>query len=178
LSEKKSVSRVVAIALGVVCIILVASLAGTIAIIYSRDSTISSLQYENSNLQFQANELNSTANLSKIDLWQWGVNVSQPPASYSSWNFSAGYAGYLTVQVNPSQNSTNDIYVRVAWSYKKSVVSYDNTSYTTSVLDYDNTTNGGFVKCSILPCPNVTITLGNSDTLKGLTATMYIIYTY
>jgi hypothetical protein len=166
LSEKKSVRRVVAIAFGVVCIILAASLAGTIVIIDSRDSTISSLQYENSTLQFQENELNSIANLSKIDLWQWGVNVSQPPASYSSWNFSAGYAGYLFIQVNPNQNSSDDIYVRVAWSYKD------------GVLDYDNTTNGGRVKCPVLPCPNVTIILGNSDTLKGLTGKIYMMYTY
>lgn len=166
MSEKKSVRRVVAIAFGVVCIILAASLAGTIVIIDSRDSTISSLQYENSTLQFQENELNSIANLSKIDLWQWGVNVSQPPASYSSWNFSAGYAGYLFIQVNPNQNSSDDIYVRVAWSYKD------------GVLDYDNTTNGGRVKCPVLPCPNVTIILGNSDTLKGLTGKIYMMYTY
>ena len=166
MSEKKSVRRIVAIALGVVCIILVASLTGTIAIIDSRDKTISSVQNENTILQSQVNELNSIVNLSKTDLWQWGANVSQPPASNSSWNFSAGYAGYLIVQVNPSQNSTNDIYVRVAWSYKDGVV------------DYDNTTNGGLVTFPILPCPNVAITLGNSDTLKGLTGTIYMIYTY
>src|SRR5271157_3902918 len=150
MSEKKIVSRNVAIALGIICIILVASLAGTIAILDSRDSTISSLQNENTTLQRQADELNGIANLSGIELWQWGANVSISPASHSSWNFSAGYAGYLIVLVNSSQNSTSDIYVRVAWSYKE-------------VVDYDSTTNGGVVKCPILPCPNVMITVGNSD---------------
>jgi hypothetical protein len=162
---KKVVGKTVAVTLGIICIILVAVLIYSVGMMESANNKISNLQNENSFLKSQIDGLNNIANLSEIDLWKWAANISQPPMSNYSWSFSASYAGYLLIILNVYQNSTNNVYIRLVWSYK-------------NVVNYDNTTYGGVVKCAILPCPNVTITIGNSDASKGLSGEAYIQYIY
>ncbi|MEM3761003.1 MAG: hypothetical protein QXZ02_07860 [Candidatus Bathyarchaeia archaeon] len=64
MSEKKVVGRKVAIALGIVAIILLVGLVGAIAnytsIINGKDNTIASLNSQIANLQNQVNDLNAT----------------------------------------------------------------------------------------------------------------------
>jgi cell division protein FtsL len=183
MSEKKVVGRNVAIALGIICIILAVGLVGAVAnytsIITSKDNTISSLNSQiatkdsqisslNSqitNLQNQVNDLNSIMNLEKSTVWVDDQTVSQPAGSYTYWTFSAGYAGYVSVWVQTS--TTDNTYVRVIWSSHG--VNYDH-SITVGV--------SGTAVFPILPTSSIEIRVGNSNLFSGATETVTITYHY
>jgi len=157
--------NVALVCLGIICIMLLASLIYSVETVESGNNQISELQNENALLERQIGDLNSILNFSQIDLWKWNENTSLAPMTNYSWNYSANYAGYVFLQVSPNQNSTYNIHLRLVWSYKN------------GVLNYDNTTNG-FIECAILPCSNVTITLSNADLTNGFSGTLYFVYTY
>jgi len=90
MSEKKVVGRNVAIALGIICVILAVGLVVAIA------------------------NYNSIINLKKSTVWIDRQTVSQPAGSYTYWRFYAPYAGYVSVRVHSS--TTDNTYVRVIWS--------------------------------------------------------------
>lgn len=115
MSEKKVVSRTVAIALGIVCIILVVGLVGAVAYITTKDSQITSLNSQISNL-------NDVVNLAKSTVWVTSQTISQPADQYYSWTNRASYAGYLLVNVQSSA-STNT-YAEVIYFSSKGV-NYD-----------------------------------------------------
>jgi len=183
MSEKKVVGRNVAIALGIICIILAVGLVGVVAnytsIISSKDDTISSLNLQitskdsqisslNSqiaNLQNQVNDLNSVINLEKSTVWVDDQTVSQPAGSYTYWTVSASYAGYVSVWVQTS--TTDNTYVRVIWSSHG--VNYDE-SITVGV--------SGTAVFPILPASSIEIRVGNSNWLSGATETVTITYHY
>ncbi len=163
---KKIVSRNVAITLGIVCIMLVAVLIYSGEIIEDRNNQISDLQGQNTLLERQIGELNSVLNLSEApDLWKWNENITLAPLTSTSWNYSTSYAGYVWLSANPNQGSTWNITLRLVWSYKNGVVNYDSTT-------------NGFIKCAILPCPDVTITLSNTDPTKEYSGTLIFMYTF
>lgn len=80
--EKKVVGRTVAIALGIVCIVLSAFLAGTIV----------SMNAQITKLQSQVNDFNDIVNMneSKVILNQT-VNILPQPESFQ-WPFSVSYS--------------------------------------------------------------------------------------
>jgi predicted PurR-regulated permease PerM len=126
---KKMVRRSVAIALGIICIVLVAGLGVVLFMGYSptfgssvtslqsqlndlnatynkylsthghNDSDYNSLSTQNTNLQNQVNDLNNTLNLAKSTVAVNNQTISQPQDSWFNWTFKAQYAGYLLVQV-------------------------------------------------------------------------------
>ncbi len=155
MSEKKVVSRRVAIALGIICVVLATSLGG---IAFSLNSQITSLQK-------QVNDLKDIIALEKYEIWADHETLSQPARSYAYWTFSASYAGYLTVTVHTS--TTDNTYVRVIWS------SYG--------VDYDHSIivgRSGIAVFPILPCSNIEIRVGNTNLLSGATETVTITYYY
>ena len=163
---KKIASRNVAITLGIICIMLIAFLIYSGKIIGDGNNQISDLQGQNTFLERQMGELNSILNLSKApDLWKWNENITLAPMTNMSWVYSTSYAGYVYLVANPNQGSTWDITLRLVWSYKNGAVNYDNTT-------------NGLIDCAILPCPNVTITLSNSDSAKDFSGTLVFVYTY
>jgi len=169
MSEKKVVGRNVAIALGIICIILAVGLVGAItnyaSIITEKDNTISSLNSQITNLQNQVNDLNSIINLEKSTVWVDDQTVSQPASSYTDWTVSASYAGYVSVRVQTS--TTDNTYVRVIWSSHG--VNYDH-SITVGV--------SGTAVFPILPASSIEIRVGNSNWFSGATETVTITYHY
>lgn len=96
MSKEKVVSRNIAIALGIITIILVIALVGAVAILHS-----------------QVNDLTDTANLAKSTTFNQTIN--QQAGSYNSWTFSAKYAGYVIVWVQSS--TTTNAYARVIYHF-------------------------------------------------------------
>jgi len=122
---KKMVSRNVVIALGIICIILVASLAGAAAyytsVVNGKDNKISSLESQLSNANnnwLNYEELKDfaviTTNETVTPYYRgtWG-NFSGYSAYYLTF-FSADYSGYLAVTVNDS--TENPITITVYYS--------------------------------------------------------------
>jgi predicted PurR-regulated permease PerM len=161
-SERKVVGRNVAIALGIICIILVVGLIVAVAnytsIIKGKDDTIASLQN-------QVGDLNSIINLEKSTVWVNDQTVSQPASSYTYWTVSADYAGYISVQVQTS--TTTNTYVRVIWSAYG--VNYDHQI---------TVGTSGTAVFPVLPCSNIEIRVGNSNIVNGATETVTITYHY
>jgi hypothetical protein len=165
MSEKKVVSRNIAIGLGIMCIILAVGLVGTFAyymsIITDKNSMISSLEFQmtdkdseisslNSQKTSQENEINdltSILNLNKNTTW-----VSQTVNTSGYWEYSTDavfYAGYVSVWIQVSTSSTTA--VRVSWS--------------SNGANYDKTTTvgtSGKVAFPVLPT-TVTIEIENSN---------------
>jgi len=186
--EKKS--GTVAIALGIICIVLAVGLVGavvnytsiisgkdnTIATkdsqITDKDNTISSLNSQItskdsqiSSLQSQVNDLTDITNLAKSTVWASNDAVNQPAGSYVHWTRSASYAGYVSVIVQTS--TTTNTYVRVI--YSSHGVNYDNQIVVGT---------GGTAVFPILPASSIEIRVGNSNWFDGASETVSITYYY
>jgi uncharacterized coiled-coil protein SlyX len=189
MSERKVVSRNIAIALGVICVILVACLVWTLSyytsIINEKDRRISELESvitwlsntlrnledrmhnltsQVNNLQNRVNELNSIANLEKVEVIVNRETVNQPAGGYTSWRFGVGYAGYIVVRVHSS--TTHNTYVRVIWSSHG--VNYDNIIYVGT---------SGEAVFPVLPA-YIEVRVGNTNLFGGATETVTITYHY
>jgi hypothetical protein len=101
---KKMVGRNVAIALGVICIILVASIGVTIRYyrmtFNDKDGTITNL--------------NDIINLANYTVLASNQTVTQTAGNYTSWTFVANVTGYVNVVILSS--TTNNTYVRVIYN--------------------------------------------------------------
>lgn len=147
---KKMVSRNVAIALGIISIVLLIGLVGAIlnytSIISGKDNDISTKDSQIQTLTNQKNQTqiwlegnktllnqtqtwlqgnNSIANLTKSTIWA-DSNVSVQASSEITKNYTANYAGYISVQVG-NLSTTGNFYVRV--TYSSHGVNYDNQIY-------------------------------------------------
>ena len=154
MSEKKMVSRNVAIALGIICITQVAGLAALSVAISGKANAINSLNS-------QVSDLNSALNLGNVTDWVENQIVSQPSGSYSSWTFSAHYPGYVSVWVF---SDTNNTYVRVIY-----------TCAYVPTLHYDKQINVGTsdtVEFPVLPSFSIEIRVGNTNTVNNATETI------
>ena len=125
---------------------------------------IASLYAQRVTLQNKLIDLNNTVNLKKTEFWLANQTVSQPQGSYSSWNFTAAYAGFVWFKVESS--STTATYIEV--KYNSFGVIYD-TKY------YVGTT--GYAPFPILP-GNVELRVGNTNLVNGATETLTAIYCY
>ena len=147
MSEKKVVSRNVAIALTIACVIFAATLAGAIlnyqsaiqAITESKDdaratknSQIQSLNNQIIDLQAQVDDLTEIIHLNRsydMSLTD-GMNLNQTANSYASWNRGIDTAGYISFKNEGSWTTTSegwvttDIYAQVIWSAYG--INYDN----------------------------------------------------
>jgi Flp pilus assembly protein TadG len=109
--ETKVVSRNVAIALGIICIILVVGLLGVfefyISMINDKNDKISSLNSQVSFLGNQVNDLSNTADLNKSTVVMNDVTLRNMPNSSITADqiFDASYSGYVSVTV---YSSTSD----------------------------------------------------------------------
>jgi len=111
MSEKKMISRNVAIALGIICMVLIAGVASATAYyamtINDRDQIIS---------------------LTKSTVWVSNKTITQSEGDTTNWFFNADYAGYVSVQV---YNSTVPPQTEVVYNYQG--VNYDQTLDGTTV---------------------------------------------
>ena len=179
----KVVGRNVAIALGIICIILVAALGVVLFLAYAPSSNSLQTTYNNyvdnhhytdeeytqmqASLQAQISNLTSIIGLGNSSVWVNDQTLSQPAGSYNDWSpaFSASYCGYLVVQVLTS--TTDKTYVRV--SYSSHGVSYDNQTGVGS---------GGTATFPILPSSSIDVRIGNTNLVNGATETVTITYYY
>jgi hypothetical protein len=165
---KKMVSRSVAIGLGIVCIILAVSLIGAVSLYKSQTASLNS----------EVSDLTEIANLDKYTTWVNDTTVTQTANNYTSWSFSARYAGYFSVNVQSS--TTNNTYARAIYS------SYG--------VDYDNTITvgtSGTATFPVLPAVLrymtsstnarsyfIEIRVGNTNLVNGATENVTITYYY
>lgn len=137
MNEKKVVSRTTVFALVAICVILAGGLVGAVAyynsMISGKDSTIATQTSQISSLQSQVNSLTNMIYLKNSSIWVNNETTGQAAGSYTSWTFSASYAGYVEVNVKQIfvQNSNfNWLYVQVIYSYTSSQgyqFNYNNT---------------------------------------------------
>jgi hypothetical protein len=173
-SEKKVVSRKVAIVLGTACILLLAVLGATIIVYQSRlsdkDREISNLNEQIVVLSSQVANLSAIVNLNRSAVWVNSKNVTIQAGYEIIWNATAYYAGYVSVLVFPSTMANAsaaqaDVYVQV--TYSSHGVNYDNR------IDVGV---GGTAVFPVLPSPLIQIIVGNPGVNvadKVITATYY-----
>jgi hypothetical protein len=183
---KKMVSLNVAVALGIICIILIAGLGVTIGYytmaINDKDQTITSL--------------NSTVSLQKYAVWVDNQTISQTAGNYTSWIFIASIAGYVSIWVLSS--TTNSTYVRVIYNAFVPVIDLENGVYyyqaAAYYYQYDNQVNVPSQMTSNIFCflpsqmtfsplsairpTNVEIRVGNTNLVGNATETVTITYYY
>jgi Flp pilus assembly protein TadG len=190
----KVVGRNVAIAFGIICLILIACLGVVIYMAYSpavststtslqnqindinstynsyvsahthTNDEFNSLNSQNTNLQDQVDDLTRTLNLTKSEVWVTSQTVSQPAGTYNFWTNSTNYAGYVMVSVESS--TTDKTYIEVLWS------SYG--------VNYDYSLSVGVSGTGVFPVlpSSLEIRVGNSNLLNGATETVSISYYY
>jgi hypothetical protein len=148
MSEKKVVRRNVAIALGIICIVLTMGLIGAIL-----------------GLQNQVNDLNSTLNLDKSTVWISDQTLEQPANFYTNWapGFSASYCGYVSVRVT---STTTNTYVRIIY-----------TSYGANCDNQIVVGTNGTAVFPVLPSSSIEIRVGNTN-FNGANETVTITYHY
>ena len=201
--QRTIISKAMVIALGLICIILVAGLVGAIAVympmvsnlesqIAEKDNTISSLnsQVSSLNLQIlalQANfdQVNSTiddykaaqaAYISQITFLSniVSLNVSETMLASQSFTLTANtsgtiytgnilYAGYIAVSVESSSNTT---YLQVA--------------YPSYGVNYNQTVTVGTEGSAAFPVlpGDITVVIGNTETVDDVTGTVSATYRY
>jgi cell division protein FtsL len=179
----KVVGRNVAIALGILCIILAVGIVGAFAyyipIVSDKDNTLTTLNSQvsakdsqisqlNSNitsLQNQVNDLTSNLNLAKSETWVNSQTVSQPAGSYNGWIRSTTYVGY--VMVNVESSTTDKTYIEVLW--------YSYGIYYGNTISVGVSGTGVF---PVFPSNDIEVRVGNSNLLNGATETVTITYHY
>jgi hypothetical protein len=192
-TPKKTVSRNVAVALGIVCILLIAGLGGGLAY-YVSTHTHSNSDY-NALITNNAN-LNNMVSLNSSTVWVNNKTITQAAGNYTSWEFKVLYAGYILIDMEfPTINNNSNTYIRVinsaallGWlgTYIGPVYGYQ----------YDNQTNampghGWDYTFPVLPTyeyemypvslgtpPNLQIIIGNTNTVYNTTLTVTITYYY
>ncbi len=173
------VRRSVAIALGIICIVLVAGLAGAISILNEENASLNS---QVTYLQSQVSDLNTISILNKTMIWVNNQTVSLQPNTYTSWEFRAHYAGYVVVALWQSTNSHayvreiyNILWIQVDPTDSSGPVNYDNQ------INFGNFTNVWvWAVFPALPTlglhDGLEIRVGNNDTvgtIGNVTITFY-----
>jgi hypothetical protein len=183
MSEKKMVRRSVAIAIGIICIILIVGLGGIatfyMSVISDRDNTITSKDEQIDSLNFIIRDQNNTisslnnqaANLqsqaSNLHIWSTENSTvlvnnesfgGAPSRGWGLWNFS--YAGYVSVLVLSNDNSPN-----VEVFYDVNGTPFDHKIS----LDF----GGGTVVFPVLPTQFIGIQVNNASTAATATIIYY-----
>jgi hypothetical protein len=194
MSEKKVVRRSVAIALGIVCIILAVGIVGAIAnytsVISGKDNTISSQDSQISNLQAQNNQVQTWLDGNKtycaneiagkdsqitnlhsiVDLQKQEVVVSQYSVNQGAGQSSAvvarsyPYSGYLRIS---STSTTSNAYINLQYWFGGKLYSFKITVGTS-----------GEALFAILKTDSATIYVGNTNWPDGASHTLTITYYY
>ena len=162
IKSNKMVSRKVAIALGIICIVLVALIAyftvtgisattsynnlqnqnkqlqtwliGNETLLNQTETNDTLLQNQNTNLTSQVNDLTSALYLEESTVWVDNQSLSQLPNSSTEMDFFDDYAGYVSVNVTSTTFTT-----------------YVEAIYSAHGIDYDNRVIVGINGTAIFP---------------------------
>ena len=112
--------------------------------------------------------LNTTLNFGKSIFWVNDQTISQNASSYTSWTFSAKYAGIVSVEIFPT--STLNTYAQVIYS------AYEHYVYG---INYNQLipVGAGLATFPIVPS-NIEVRVGNTNTLEAANETVTITYYY
>lgn len=151
MSEKKVVGRTVAIALGIICVILAVGLVGAVVVYTSQIATLTDI-----------------INLAKSSVLASSQTVSQGANSYTIWTFSVDYAGYVSVLLEDFEPTrTDNAGVEVIYS-----------SHGVSYYDHITIGVGATAVFPVLPTSNLIVKVGNGYWFNGATETVTITYHY
>lgn len=185
---KKSVSRNVVIALGIICIIFASGLAVTLITLnceYSRAA----------NLQGQVNDLNNIAILNKTEVlvYNWTSSIG-PNKTITSLPFDVPFSGNLEVEGAVQPPNLNISRVGAVWGNLTWTVYYRDSYYPTDIYPYEVSENAhlGFVEedyfqmyfpivsfgPSYTPSSSATLTIGNGDPSLTLAVNITITLQY
>jgi uncharacterized coiled-coil protein SlyX len=187
---RRTVSRDVAVALLITCILLAVGLIAFIAYdtsivsdqsktianlnatvinddaqINSLNSQVASQTNQINSLNSQVADLNSIISLTNSQNWINSQTKTQSASSYSYWTFTASYAGYVSVYVQSS--TTTNTYAEVV--YNSHGINYDQTITVNS---------GETVFFPILPSSGIQVRIGNTNWFNDATETVTITYYY
>ena len=165
--------NVTAICIGVLCFALGVAMVFVYLnynfLLQNRDLEISLLKNQLAektsqvdNLNGQVLSLNEAVNLKKAEYWLVSETVNQPANSFSSWNFTAKYAGYLWVNVQSS--TSTETYIQVNYS-----------AYGVTYINRVNVGSHGSSTFPILPS-QIQIIVGNSNLINGATEVVTATY--
>lgn len=157
MSEKKMVRRSVAIVLGIVCLVLLAGL------VY---------------VTIQMVDLTSMVDLSKSKVWMDNEPYAFLPNSETHFFYTVDYAGYVTVQVTTSTDTT---YVEVSYTFMIGITPYG--VYYDKRVYFDPANEEAVFP--VLPLRDhetiagrIEIAMGNSDPLNNVTGNITMTYYY
>ena len=157
---KSSRTRVLVI-MTVLIVVLIISNA---YIFITLNDQVNKLTADKTNLQSQVKNLTDIANLNKTTIIVDNQTIGQGAGSYTSWTFSAQYAGYVKVVVHTS--TTTNTYVQVI--YNSHSVVFDQTIAVGA---------GGTAVFPVLPAQNIEVRIGNTNLIdtanERITATFY-----
>lgn len=166
-ASKKMVRRSVAVALGIVCIVLIGALSVAMSLTFSSSS--------------QVNDLTDSLNLRKYVVLLREKDFYQLAGDYTSWTFSANVSGYVLVRVATGGN----VYVRIIYNASLPIGIVDSTlvdygTFYNYQYDSQETVSGiGGALFPVLPSSNIEIRIGNTYTFSGATSEIVsIIYYY
>jgi hypothetical protein len=169
MSEKKAVSRIVALGIGVLCIALLVAVIGVVvdyrSVLNDKDSQMADLRNQIAFANSTIDRLIAIVDLTSSTIWVNDETVNQPAGNFTSWSFSVSYAGYVVVAVLSS--STSNTYVELSYSWNG--VNYDNTV---------NVGSGGSAWFPVLPANNIGVRVINKDLSNGASETVTITYWY
>jgi hypothetical protein len=170
---KKVVRRRTALALGIICILLVVGLGGAMAYYVSNhshtNSDYNSLMTKINELNNTLIDLNNTLNLGKSTVWVNDQTVSQANGAYSYYYEPANYTGYVVVTVESSTVPGTWIML----SYSSHGLYYDQAYTETQAINVGNS-----AEFPVLPA-SLTIGVGNGLVFgSGATETVTITYYY
>jgi cell division protein FtsL len=198
-AEKKVVGRTVAIALGIICIILVVGLVGAIANytsiingkddtittknsqIADKDNTISSLNSQVSSKDSQISSLttqNTNLQNQVTDLTN-NVNLAKSTVWVNSQTISQTASSYT--YWSPAFSASYAGYVSVNVQTSTTTNTYVRVIYYSHGVSYDNQISvgtGGTAVFPILPSSSIDIRVGNTNLFNGATETVTITYHY
>jgi len=168
MSEKKVVSRTLAIVLVIVCGVLAFCLVGTFvnytSIISTKDNTIATMDSQIASLNAQISDLNDTVKLNKQTTLDNNQLVDLASNTYTTLLYYTPYAGYIKVDFTAS--------VVVYFWAESSLTNIYYSRYPPN--SPDNATSGSFITPVL---PGVTL-LSVYNPTETTGASMYITVTY
>jgi hypothetical protein len=134
MSEKKMVRRSVAIALGIICIVLVATVAVLSVVISDKDNTIQTNNGQINSLNSQVSNLNAIINMHVSDVVfdkDVSANAGEDPIVYE---FAPNYSGYIGVRMQTDYyRNLTSTWIEVTWSF--GIVEYQETRHLGGTID-------------------------------------------
>lgn len=169
---KKMVSRNVAVALGMICVVLIAGLGGAFVYYFLNhvhtNSEYDALENQLNDLQNKVGNFTEILDLGKQETWVDSQDISQSANNFTQLGggFSPTYAGYISVDVHSSSSTT---YTRVIYWL------VDHYFDQTNIVGYY-----GIAYFPVLPHRIVAILVGNTGnaTVSPYSETVTVTYYY